>query len=81
MEIKVKIKKKCGDCKKIRPLAEFKSTNSRCEACSVLPETKKAKENCYKCERQFEPKNKYNKVCTSCKNGDEWSTTFYSVEI
>ncbi len=81
MEKQIRIKKKCGGCKRIRPLGEFKSSNSKCEHCNSLPVTETKIENCYKCEKPFEPINKYNKICPHCKESAMWATTFYTVDI
>lgn len=78
---KIQIKKKCNSCGRIRPLIEFKTRNGRCEYCSTQPEIKGLVHDCLKCEKKFEAKSKFNKVCDSCKSGETWDCLTYNVEI
>lgn len=79
--VKIKIKKKCGECSRIRPVHEFTSTNSSCNYCSQTVPRDGIWQKCYMCNLDFQPTGRYNKICEHCKRTDAWSTVLYNVEV
>lgn len=72
----------CGECKKIRLLTEFKANSSKCNSCVKILDNDIRSERCYMCNALFQPDGRFNKICTTCKQGEVWgSTVLYNVEF